>query len=173
MTEIPCCVTHGALWVEAARRFATAAHQGQVDKFGQPYIDHPRRVAEQFAETDHSARIVAWLHDVVEDTDVDLGDLLAYGYGHIIVTAVDAISRRHKEPSDAYYWRVRHNALALRVKYADIADNSDPDRLAALDEATQFRLMAKYQHALACLAHLEPAEVTRADVRLAATDESG
>lgn len=57
-----------------AEQIAAAAHDGQVDKAGQPYIAHPARVAARVAG-DERAVAAAWLHDVVEDTDVTLADL--------------------------------------------------------------------------------------------------
>lgn len=39
--------------------------------------------------------------------------------------------------------------LALTVKLADLADNSDPQRLARLDAATRERLITKYARARA------------------------
>lgn len=56
-----------------AMRLAYAAHQGQTDKSGQPYIFHPYHLAEQM--TDEVSVCVALLHDVVEDTDLTLADL--------------------------------------------------------------------------------------------------
>lgn len=66
--------------IDRAHSMATAAHEGQTDKAGAPYIDHPRRVAirvHQYAPEEHSeaAQAVAWLHDVVEDSSITLQDL--------------------------------------------------------------------------------------------------
>ena len=58
-----------------ALRLAYNAHQGQVDKSGQPYIFHPYHLAEQM--TDEISVCVALLHDVLEDTDVSLEELEA------------------------------------------------------------------------------------------------
>jgi len=122
---------------QAAQRIATVAHAGQVDKAGRPYITHPARVAARVAGDDHAVA-VAWLHDVVEDTTVTLADLREQ-FPAEVVAAVD----------DEYYARVRRVPLALTVKLADLADNSDPQRLARLDDATRERLVAKYARARA------------------------
>lgn len=64
--------------IEEARIFATAAHAGQVRKYtNEPYIVHPERVAATLAELDFPAQVVAaaWLHDVVEDTPVTIGQI--------------------------------------------------------------------------------------------------
>ncbi|HEY3003709.1 MAG TPA: HD domain-containing protein [Kribbellaceae bacterium] len=131
--------------VERARQIALAAHDGQTDKAGVPYITHPARVAARVAG-DPAAEIVAWLHDVVEDTGVTLDDLAAE-FPPAIVAAVDAMTKRPSEDRDSYYRRVAADPLALEVKHADLDDNSSPDRLARLDEPTRTRLQAKYAHA--------------------------
>ena len=143
--------------VAAADRVAVAAHEGQVDKAHQPYVEHPRRVAAKVAHLGPDFEIVALLHDVVEDTPVTLDVLAATFPGHI-VDAVDAITHRAGETRDAYYARVAANPLAVAVKFADIADNTDPLRLAALPGATQARLEAKYAHARSRLRELAAAE---------------
>lgn len=149
----------GGELVELAESVARRAHAGQLDRSGTPYIGHPARVAANAGgqAQDSSADLVeaaAWLHDVVEDTDVTLDHLAELGLPGRIVAAVDALTRRPGEPSDAYYMRVTADPLALVVKLADIADNSDPDRLAMLDTQTRERLMVKYDHARQSLARL-------------------
>ena len=55
---------------QAAKALAEKQHLGQTDKAGSPYITHPARVAERL-ETDEE-KVVAWLHDTVEDTGLSL-----------------------------------------------------------------------------------------------------
>lgn len=126
-----------------ARRIATEAHAGQTDKLGVEYIEHPRRVAARLDEFREQA--VAWLHDVVEDTDVTEDDLRTAGLDEEIVEAVLLLTRT--EGDDHYYARIAASPLARSVKLADIADNADPERVAQLDEDTRTRLAAKYRHA--------------------------
>lgn len=137
-----------------ARKLAESAHAEQVDKAGNPYVEHLARVAAAVADQPvHSGLLqaVAWLHDVVEDTDVDELGLIAAGMPREVIEAVEAITHRPHEPRVDYYARVRANPFALTVKLADVADNADPDRLAQLDEATRERLTAKYAKARAAL----------------------
>jgi (p)ppGpp synthase/HD superfamily hydrolase len=134
---------------EQALSLARAAHAGQVDKLGQPYIEHPARVAARLPEADEIGRTVAWLHDVVEDTGVTL-EQLAADFGPEVAAAVDALTRRPGE-GEAYYARVKDNPVALRVKRADIADNLDPDRTARLSPLVRARLAGKYARALELL----------------------
>lgn len=119
-----------------------------MDKSGQPYIGHPARVAARTRDQGDGNQVeaVAWLHDVVEDTEVTLADVES-AFGVEIAQAVDAMTRRPDEEPDRYYARVADNPIALRVKRADIADNLDPERTARLDPATKARLAAKYEHA--------------------------
>ena len=126
-----------------AKRLATAAHGDQLDKSGQPYIGHPARVAARTRRHggDDDIEIVAWLHDVVEDTDVTL-DMIEQQFGPRIAQAVGAITRRPDDEGDAYYHRVAGNRIALAVKRSDIEDNLDPRRTEKLDPATARRLAA-------------------------------
>ncbi len=96
-------------------------------------------------------QMTAVLHDVIEDTPVTAADLEARGCPPEVIAAVVAISKVPGEDQAVYLARVAANPIALAVKYADIADNTSPDRLAKLDEHTQRRLRAKYSAALAFL----------------------
>jgi HD domain len=127
--------------VAEADALAGRAHAGQVDCAGRPYIDHPRAVAALVAEHGDDARIVALLHDVVEDTDTTLDDLRARGYSGRVVAAVEALTRRPGEAYDTYLRRAAADPLARLVKLADNAHNSDPGRLALLEpgEAEELR----------------------------------
>ena len=61
-----------------AEGIARAAHDGQVDKAGMPYAEHPARVAARCAP-DPAAMAAGWLHDVLEDTEVTAQTLVAHG----------------------------------------------------------------------------------------------
>ena len=135
--------------VAAAEAIATQAHAGQVDKGGVDYIEHPRGVAAQFdpATQPHECA-VAWMHDVLEDTDVTADDLRQAGIPFEVIDAVRTLTKNSDEPNlDAYYARITANPLALAVKAADIANNTDPERVAQLDPATRNRLATKYRAA--------------------------
>ncbi|SDH38764.1 HD domain-containing protein [Lentzea fradiae] len=135
--------------LEDAVAIATAAHDGQTDLSGHPYIGHPLRVMASVT-TEHE-KMAAVLHDVVEDTPVTAGDLLARGCPPAVVDAVVALSHLPDEPQEDYLRRVAANPLALTVKHADISDNLSPARVARLDPATRDRLRAKYARALRLL----------------------
>lgn len=137
--------------VATAALIATLAHAGQTDKLGRPYIDHPRRVAGRLVDATWDELVLAWLHDVVEDTCVTL-EAIVEAFGPDIAASLDAITHRPGEPRAEYYARVRTDSRALKVKLADIDDNTDPERTAALDDPTRERLAAKYAAARNALA---------------------
>jgi (p)ppGpp synthase/HD superfamily hydrolase len=152
--------------IARASRLAEAAHAGQTDKSGQPYIGHLRRVAHYVDQTNPKAIAAALLHDIVEDTDTELHDLSEAGIPEDVVAAVDLLTKRGNEPNTAYYARMMAadpiSRLAREVKLADIADNSDPARLKTLDEPTRTRLIGKYAMAYTTLeADLLDGEIRR------------
>lgn len=132
--------------LQLAQRIATGAHLAQTDKSGEPYITHPQRVAARMTTADGQA--VAWLHDVLEDSPTTAADLANAGIPPHIIDAVVLLTRTAHQQPDEYYAAIRTNPLALEAKLADIADNTDPRRTAALDEKTRSRLAAKYERAL-------------------------
>ena len=130
--------------LEDAIELALKAHRGQVDRGGQPYILHPLRIMTKL-DTD-TERIIAVLHDVVEDTDFTLDDLRKMGYPDVIVDAVNALSRREGESYEAFIQRIKPNPLAVRVKLQDLLDNMDLRRWALLQVGDLERLQ-RYQNA--------------------------
>ena len=106
-----------------AREIATKAHEGQVRWGGEPFITHPEAVARKFHNWPEEYRVVAWLHDVVEDGGWTLQQLMNEGFTFLVVKTVDALTHRPEESYDAYIMRVMENDLAKRVKIADIEHN--------------------------------------------------
>ena len=137
--------------VERAKDLAHRAHAGQVDKAGRPYIEHVARVAAAVSD-DPDAEAVAWLHDVLEDGCEPFQREFWDCFPAIVTGPVEKVSRWPGLRPIEYYERVRRSPLALRVKLADIADNSDESRLALLDDKTAARLRRKYQNARKALA---------------------
>ncbi len=130
--------------LERALVIAAEAHQGTTDKGGAPYILHPLRLMHQMTTSDE--RIVALLHDVVEDSPWTLDALRAEGFPEEIVSAVDGLTRREGETYDNFIGRGVTNPLARRVKLADIEDNMDVRRLGEFCEKDLERLQ-RYQGA--------------------------
>ena len=108
--------------IETALQIAAAAHAGQVDKQGLPYILHPLRVMD--AVDGLEAKVVAVLHDVVEDTAVTMEDLERAGFSAAILAAVRCVTHAEGETYADYVVRCKSDPIALRVKLADLADNT-------------------------------------------------
>lgn len=127
---------------------ACKAHENQKDKAGESYILHPLRLMMRLHnKTD---KIVAVLHDVVEDSPYALSFLESEGFSREIIEAVDALTKREKETYDVFLERLSSNDLAVRVKIQDIRDNLDVTRLPRIDDA-DFERIRKYHRALSFL----------------------
>lgn len=137
--------------LERAIAIAAEAHAGQVDKAGAPYILHPLRVMLSCAPMED--RIVAVLHDVVEDCPAfPLARLSVAGFSDEVVASLDALTRRKGESYDDFIERVKFNRLAVRVKLADLADNSDARRIGwAHMTPKDIQRMEKYRRATLAL----------------------
>lgn len=138
--------------IKTARFIALLAHAGQVDKAGERYIWHLKAVADQCKG---DAKIVAWLHDVVEDTAVDWFDMhhmIMHFFGENdrseeIIQALHAITKLRNESYDDYLKRVKSNPLAREVKIADLNHNLDLSRLSKITDKDLERA-EKYRKAL-------------------------
>src|SRR5947208_3305666 len=113
--------------IEKALRIAASAHEGQTDKDGQPYILHPLRVMARVEGLE--AKVVAVLHDVIEDTQVTADDLREAGFGEPIVAAILCVTHRKDESYAEYVVRCKGDEFARRVKLADLEDNTRPERI--------------------------------------------
>ena len=133
-----------------AIEIATQAHIGQVDKGGNPYIDHPLAVAEDVE--DITLKIVAILHDVLEDSDMTAGDLLTEGFSREIVDAVCVLSHDKSDSIsyEDYICHVKENPIARAVKISDINHNLDLSRIPN-PTAHDYARCEKYRKALAYL----------------------
>jgi (p)ppGpp synthase/HD superfamily hydrolase len=120
---------------DLALLIAKAAHHGQLDLAGKPYLWHVLRVGVSLLP-DMDAAIAGLLHDVLEDGPVS-GDFILYRtFPGPILYAVHALTRRKQAESyTEYIRRVAADPLAAKVKLADLADNLRPDRLAAVRAA--------------------------------------
>ena len=130
---------------EKAYKIAKKAHLGQVDKAGEDYIKHPEKVAS-FVKTDEE-KAVAYLHDVIEDTELTLEDLHEYNFSKEVSEAVDIITKKRGEDYQSYLNSVKNNKLARAVKLADLRHNSDLTRLAKVTEK-DIKRKEKYQKAI-------------------------
>jgi (p)ppGpp synthase/HD superfamily hydrolase len=132
-----------------ARAVAKIAHFSQRYS-GRDYFEaHVSEVARRVSEAGGSERhiVVAYLHDVIEDTHVTLSDLHDLGFSSVIQAAVDALTRREGETYlTEYIERVLCNDIATVVKYHDLRANTNtatPVKLARRNLKAMTRIKAE------------------------------
>ena len=123
---------------DLALKIAIQAHGGQKDKAGREYVMHPIRVAERCK--DPRAKIVALLHDTIEDTGVTEEYLRREGFPDEIISGVLSVTKRDKEEYDDFVRRAAENTIGKEVKIADLEDNMDIRRLPEMTDYDVARL---------------------------------
>jgi len=106
-----------------ALELALRVHGGQKRKDGSPYILHPLRVMLRLEG--ETAKMLALLHDVVEDSPVTISEIREMGFPAEVVEALALLTHREGVPYEDYVRRIAENPLAVEVKLADLADNLD------------------------------------------------
>jgi GTP diphosphokinase / guanosine-3',5'-bis(diphosphate) 3'-diphosphatase len=134
--------------LERAIEISAAAHAGQVDKAGQPYILHPLRVMLRVDTLEE--RMAAVLHDVIEDTTVTLEQLQREGFSEAVLQAVEALTKRTGETRLMAAGRAAQNPIARVVKLADNAENMNISRIANPTEK-DFQRLEEYKAVRAIL----------------------
>ncbi|MDR5674747.1 HD domain-containing protein [Halalkaliarchaeum sp. AArc-GB] len=142
--------------LERAIDLAVDAYAGQTDKANETYIRHPLRVMEEM-DTERE-RVVAVLHDVVEDANYTL-EVIEQEFGLDIRDAVDALTKREDESYMAFVERAAANPTAREVKIADIEDNMDLTRLDSVNESV-LEKQETYHEAWIKLQDMDQAEKT-------------
>ena len=138
-------ITDYAKLLELAIAITHKAHAGQLDKAGKPYILHPLTVMAQMDTAE--SKIVAVLHDAIEDSDLTIEELVQEGFPELITNAIAAITKRDGEMYADYLLRVMANAIARKVKIADVTHNMDISRIANPTEK-DFQRLEKYKKVL-------------------------
>jgi (p)ppGpp synthase/HD superfamily hydrolase len=138
--------------LEKAVAIAVEAHRGQRDRTGAPYILHPMRVMTG-VDSD-TEKMVAILHDVVEDTDWTFEKLRQEGFSDEVIEALKCVTKREGEECGDFVKRSADNKIARRVKIADLEHNMDARRLSNITEKDVERLK-KYVRAWRFLNGLE------------------
>jgi len=122
------------------------AHAGQVDLAGRPYTEHLYAVADMVPE---DLRIIAYMHDLVEDTFWTLEDLRHY-FSDWAVNIIDCLTRRQGESYNDFIDRVATNQEATIIKLADLEHNMIRSRIPNPTEKDE-RRWKKYERAHAKL----------------------
>lgn len=114
-------------------------HNNQIDRDGKPHWEHTERVASKMPTA--FLATCAYLHDVLEDTNVSKEDLACL-FGWNVVHVVDLLSHRESDSWRQYIERVLQSPSSVIIKIADIEDN-----LARADEKMEAR-RAMYEYTL-------------------------
>ncbi len=112
--------------VKAAYEFAAKAHQGQVRKTGEPYLEHPVNTAMILAELhlDAETLAAALLHDVPEDCGVSLDEIEAK-FGLQVVKLVDGVTKLNKLASRARTEETKSKVQAENLRKMLVASAED------------------------------------------------
>lgn len=131
-----------------AKQLATILHEGQVDKGGSPYINHPLRVASKLEAEEE--KVLGILHDVLEDCDVQPEYLIKNGIPEELVKKLIILCRGKGESYFSYIDRVKEDPHTTNVKLADLDDNMDITRLKQV-RPNDLQRIKKYRKAKAIL----------------------
>ena len=132
--------------LERAIAIAAAAHEGQRDKAGNPYILHPLRVMLRLSDPED--RMAGVLHDVVEDCEGwTIERLRGEGFPVAVLAAVEAVTMHPGEEYEAFVLRAAENPIGRLVKLADLEDNCDLSRISDPTEK-DYRRIEKYKRAI-------------------------
>ena len=133
--------------IDRAIMIASIAHAGQKDKADKPYILHPLRVMLTVASDKNATdeqKIVAVLHDVIEDTYVQEQQLRENGFSEDIINAIKSVTKIKGESRMDAAKRTKLNAIGRVVKLADLKDNMDLSRIENLTAKDRLRV-AEYK----------------------------
>ena len=139
--------------LDKAAMICVAKHSGQRDKTGAAYFQHPMRVAMR-CHCDEE-KMVALLHDTIEDTDVTAEYLLDQGFPQFIIDGILAVTKRDGESYEDFVARAAQNPLGRIVKLHDLEDNLDVFRLDSISPEMAARF-SKYLAAHDFLTHYQP-----------------
>lgn len=130
--------------VQLAKEVATKAHAGQTDKGGHPYILHPTAVASFLEKPEH--KMIAYLHDVCEDTPMTIEEIKNLGFSKTVTDALFLLTHKSGVPYESYIRQICQNPDARAVKMADLRHNMDLSRIPHPTEK-DYRRLEKYKKA--------------------------
>lgn len=132
---------------QRAHKLVSILFKDKKDKEGEPYIGHLERVSDKL--TKDNTRIAGLLHDVVEDTDLTYDDLRKLNFNEEIIELVRLVTK-NPNTTETYHERITSiieskNIEAIKLKYSDMTDNCNMERLNKLDEDKRNYFINKYQ----------------------------
>jgi (p)ppGpp synthase/HD superfamily hydrolase len=139
-----------------ALRISIEAHSNQEDKSGSPYILHPFRLMLRF--NTEKMRVIALLHDVLEDSNHTQEFLIDSGIPQEWVYIIKILTKRSYQSYEEYIKDISHNELATLIKIADLEDNMNILRLNILEDKDIERIK-KYHKAWKLLS--SPSQVVK------------
>ena len=104
-----------------AEEIAREVHKGQKRFDGKNYITHIEAVVNSHPEVEF--KIVAWLHDVLEDSKLTFEDLVKKGISVDLSGVVELITRKKDQNYKDYILQVCEDEIAIKVKIADLKHN--------------------------------------------------
>lgn len=124
-------------------KMAVNKHHGQFDKGGRPYFLHLLRVMHNLDTDDEELQCIAIGHDIIEDTKTTYEELIAIGATKRVLAGIWGMTRIPGETEDDYRERLMQSIDRVRVKLADLKDNTDVTRLKGVTDK-DFERMKKY-----------------------------
>ena len=100
--------------------------RGITDKSGSPYVLHCIRAMMTVESLD--AKMVAVMHDLIEDTSMTLAQLRTKGFSEQVVNGVDLVTHKDDVSYPDYIVAIKKNSIATEVKLADLKDNTSLNR---------------------------------------------
>lgn len=129
--------------IERTKLIVSVVFENRVDKAGEPYINHLNAVATYFKDEDEI--VTALLHDIVEDTEVTIGDLKNLNYNNNVLEAIRLLTRTDESYEEYINNLIESDSIiAKRVKISDLLNNMNLNRLANVTEKDFDRIRNKY-----------------------------
>lgn len=129
--------------------------KNKKDKSDEPYFDHLFRVSQKL--DGEKEQVAGLLHDILEDTEITEDDLKNFGIPQDIIDIVKIVTKpvvdktksNEEERLKLYDEEINkiiatNNIHAIRLKYADMTDNFNPDRINKLPKEKQEWFNKKY-----------------------------
>ena len=120
--------------LKKAIEVASKALAGQTSSNGEPYINHSLRIMNKMAT--ETEKMVAVLHDVLEDSQCSVNDLKACGFPREVIDCVEQLTRNNDVTYFEYIDDISTNEICTKIKLAEIDDNKDEKRVNKLSFQT-------------------------------------
>jgi len=123
-----------------ALKIVEHAFRDKTDLAGEPYVKHLKRVEQRLSNRNEDIKIVALLHDLLEDCPEWNEQVLRTFFYQEIVDAVVVLTKLKGEAYEDYVMRVSENRYATIVKISDLQDNMNLTRLTTIKDKDVKRL---------------------------------